>query len=41
MTTPVFMTGRSENVAKISFVMPDDMSLDKVPQPSNGSVTVR
>ena len=41
MTTPVFMTGRSENETKMSFVMPADMSLDDVPQPSNGEVTVR
>ena len=41
MTTPVFTTGSSEQESKMSFVMPADMSLDKVPKPSNRQVTVR
>jgi DNA gyrase inhibitor GyrI len=40
MTTPVFMSGGETNVV-MAFVMPAKMTAAEVPQPADGSVTVR
>lgn len=40
MTTPVFFAGEKTN-ATMSFVMPEGMTADRAPRPSDGSVTIQ